>query len=198
MLSIAILAAGRSQRFGSNKMLLPLTDGQTLLGHCIDQCAPLSPSPVMVISGAYHNALSQHDFARPIQLIHNANWEQGMATSIHEAVAYTQTLPKEVTHLLITLGDLPLVTTSSLNSLWEVAKTQPETIIASFWEGKATAPAIFPRCFWPLLTQLSGDKGAGILLQDAMAQSPPACIPVPHAEARVDIDTPQTYREFLG
>ena len=198
MLGVAILAAGRSQRFGRNKMLLPLTDGQTLLGHCIEQCTPLSKSPVMVISGAYHNELSQHKFANPIQLVHNPNWAQGMATSIHEAVEHIQTLSADVTHLLITLGDLPLVTTTSLNSLWEVAKTEPETIIASLWEGRATAPAIFPRCFWPLLTQLSGDKGAGILLQDAMAQSPPACIPVPHAEAGVDIDTPQTYQRLLG
>lgn len=198
MLGIAILAAGCSQRYGGNKMLAPLPGGQTLLGHCIEQCTPLSRLPIIVVSGAYHNALSQQPFAASVNLVQNTHWQQGMATSIHQAVQCVNRQPADITHLLVTLGDLPLVTTQSLNSLWEVAQSEPQTIIASFWEGRATAPAIFPRCFWPLLTQLSGDSGAGVLLRDAMAQSPPACIPVPHAEAALDIDTPQTYKKFVS
>ncbi|AXR06403.1 nucleotidyltransferase family protein [Salinimonas sediminis] len=191
VLGVAILAAGKGRRFGGNKLLATLGSGQCLLDHTLTQCSPLSAVPVVVVSGAYHDALSQHPFSTEISLVHNTHWQQGMSGSIALAVKHMQRQHPEVTHLLITLGDLPLVTTTSLRSLWDVAKTEPATIIASFWEGKATAPAIFPKQYWPVLAQLSGDQGAGMLLREGMAQSPPACIPVPHGEASVDIDTQQ-------
>ena len=190
-LGVAILAAGQARRFGSNKLLCQLPGGQTLIARTVQQCMPLSPIPLLIVSGAYHEDLVSQPFSNEIMLTYNAQWQDGMSSSIHRAVEHFEQ-DDSVSHLLIMLADLPLITTASMVALHHAAASSPDAVIASGWEGNATAPAIFPRHYWPQLKALSGDKGAGKLIRDILASEPQKCQVVRHPQAAYDLDTPDT------
>lgn len=193
-LSTLILAAGRSHRFNGNKLLTRLPDGQLMVLRIIAQCAAVTEN-IMVVTGAHHKQLSRH-LPDNVNIIYNPDWHEGMSGSIATGVQQIHQCYPTTTHILIMLGDLPAVTAPSLEVLKEVAELEPEKMVASYWDGKCTAPAIFPGQYWPHLRQLQGDNGAGRLLNNGLYQQPPQTFPVPHPEAALDIDTTEALKKL--
>lgn len=194
-LSIVILAGGSASRFRGNKLLAHVPDSQPMLRRVYEQCKPLSQH-ITIVTGAYHNAVSElmDDDA---DLVFNERWQEGMASSIQTGVAHVQARHGGASHILMMLADLPLVTTQSLSVLAEVAALKPDMMVASYWDNRCTAPAIFPRRYWHQLQGLSGDSGAGRLLNSGMYAGPQETIAVPHPEAAFDIDTAGALKKLM-
>lgn len=194
-LSIVILAGGAARRYGKNKLSVRLPNGQSLLERAVSECLQLGDLPVYVVSGAYHHDLSEN-IGRKIIEVENPAWESGISTSIRAGLHAVEQQQPACTHLLICLADLPKVSYVGLQQLIEVGRIKPEMQVASYWAEHCSAPALFPRKFWPSLHQLTGDRGAGRLLQAGLFQEPATTFPVPHIEAAWDIDTPDALKEL--
>lgn len=193
-LAVILLAAGEASRYGHNKLLASHPQSASLLAYQLDQYAPLSEMPVIVVTGAWYqdiaNVLAQDKRA---QLVYNPNWQSGMASSIRCGVQWLQQHCTDVSHCLIGLGDLASVTTHSLQALVDASTLHPDRVIASQWQEKLAAPAIFPAQYFSQLLTLEGDKGAGPLLKHLASTTPPTCIGVAHPQAQWDIDRPSDW-----
>ena len=187
-LSIAILAAGASRRMGQAKALMEW-QGSSLLEHSIQLAKNLQAARIDVISGAYTEEFKHLNlWNTPVELQHNPNWEEGMASSIRMAVKLAQanTFTKG---LLIMAVDQPLIPLEHYRKLAEAFFGAPSLPASSFYAGRLGIPAIFPPSLFPDLLELKGDKGAAKLLN-----TPPqnahriSCL-----EAAWDVDTQEDW-----
>ena len=180
-LSVVIPAAGSSVRLGQPKQLVE-HNGMPLICKAVENALSLSPAEVIVVTGAYTDAVeaaTRHSAAR---CVYHSNWAQGMGGSIAAGVA---AINPDSAGLLILLCDQWRVQTTDLQTLAKTWQSDPTRIIAATTEGSLMPPAIFPaRCF-DELQQLGGDHGARSVI-NAHARLVTA---VPVSNAAFDLDT---------
>lgn len=172
-IAVAVLAAGQSRRFGSDKMIADL-DGIPLGLHIAKTVAPMGFGWRFAIcsKGA---ALVQHFFRLGFETIENASPERGQSHSLHLAVRAAEAI--EAKALLILLADMPFVSRA------HIAAVIAEGGLAASTDGdKPMPPALFPRSCWPDLLRTIGDSGARLHLANAKLVTAP-----PHELRDIDV-----------
>lgn len=181
-----VLAAGASRRLGQPKQLLRLED-ETLLGRAVRLAREAGGEPVLVVLGADAEHIQA---AVPLDgaiAVFNAEWEMGIATSIHAGLRALEEVAPGAAGVLILGCDQPRLTAVHLRTLIESFVTQAEpAIVASEYAGVHGVPAVFPRMVFAELLALRGDQGARALL----LRPPCPLIALPFAGGEVDIDEP--------
>ncbi len=182
-----ILAAGASRRLGQPKQLVPM-DGETLLARTIRITIQAGAGPVLVVLGAHQQLIQPEVAQQDVTTVVNADWEKGIATSIHAGMrALAQVLPEAKAAMLL-VCDQPKLNTAHLEALaatWVGAAES--SIVASRYGGIAGIPVIFPASQFGSLMSLSGDTGARFLLRSPSIP----LLTVDWGEGVVDIDTPE-------
>jgi molybdenum cofactor cytidylyltransferase len=188
--ALLLLAAGASTRMGRPKQLLPY-HGRTLLRHAAETAVASGCAPIVLVTGALHKELLAEVSALPIQAIHNAEWETGMASSIRAGLsALAETKPVAV---LIMLTDQPLVTPDLLQELIARQQQTQAPIVAAAYGDTLGVPAVFAQSMLTELLQLQGQQGAGRLIASLGA----AVGRVPFPAGVLDVDTPEQYAALL-
>jgi molybdenum cofactor cytidylyltransferase len=93
---------------------------------------------------------------------------------------------------LITLGDLPALTSAHFQQLIDACRRKPQSIIASAYNDSIGVPCIIPRALFAELETLSGDIGAKKVLKRHIQN----VYQVPLPEAGFDIDTQDDLQRF--
>ena len=187
--ALLLLAAGASTRMGRPKQLLPY-HGRTLLRHAAETAVASGCTPIVLVTGALDEELLAEVADLPIQAIHNAEWETGMASSIRAGLsALADTRPAAV---LIMLTDQPLVTPELLRKLIAQQQQTQVPIVAAAYGDTVGVPAIFAQSILPELLRLQGQQGAGRLIASLGA----AVGQVPFAAGLLDVDTPADYTKL--
>jgi molybdenum cofactor cytidylyltransferase len=186
---ILLLAAGPSKRMGTPKQSLPFKD-TSLVRHLTREALASDAQGVTVVTGAWADHVRQELTGLPARLVHNEDWENGMASSLRKGV---RSLP-HITHAcLMMLCDQPLVSQFSLNRIIEAYRSSSHLIVASEYGGIVGVPALYDRSLLPRFHALNGDQGARAFLRTT--DIPTVLLPLP--EAAVDLDTPDEYSSFL-
>ena len=181
-----VLAAGASRRLGQPKQLLML-GGETLLARVIRRANEAGAVQVFAVLGAQHDKIRSDIALNDADVVINENWEQGIASSIHEGVKAIEEAAPGISGVLILSCDQPRLTAAHLRRLIDGFNAQPEpSIAASSYAGVLGIPAVFPRSLFPDLFALTGDKGARSLLN----HPPCPLIAEPFEGGEVDIDLP--------
>lgn len=108
-----MLAAGMSTRMGQWKMMLPYGNG-TILDTAIANALAFCQR-VIVVSGFRGEELAAYYHQHPqIQVVHNANYQQGMLSSIRTGVQQVRS-----PYFFLTLGDLPCIRHGIYAALWQ-------------------------------------------------------------------------------
>jgi molybdenum cofactor cytidylyltransferase len=186
-----ILAAGASRRLGRPKQLVELA-GESLLRRTV-RAALAGCAPVLVVVGAQADAMAAHLAGLPVTLVHNDQWEEGMAASIRAGV---RALPATAAAVLFLVCDQPAVDAQLVRRLLETRGRHPEAVVACGYAGTRGTPSIFPAWCFPDLLALRGDRGARGLLAGPGVE----VVPFPEGEADVDYpeDLPSGNRPGLG
>jgi molybdenum cofactor cytidylyltransferase len=177
-----VLAAGQSSRYGEVKQLVRYR-GQSLVARALREAETVCAERTILISGNAADAV--HAACHPLRgfLVHNDNFESGIASSITSGIAAVAAVADGV---LITLADQPLVTREHLAALAALWQQHPEKIIASRYAGTNGVPAIFPCSAFPELLALRGDQGA----RPVIDRNSERLLTVEFAAAARDIDYP--------
>jgi len=179
-LAVALLAAGRSTRFGdADKLTAPLGD-RPLIEWAADAGRAINAAQHFLVSGP---GFPQHFLPQGYAPVPNPDAAEGMATSLRIAARHAREIGASA--LLILLGDMPLVTAEHLAVLLAAfARDRGRPVFSRVAGGAPQPPAIFPATLFPALEALSGDAGARSLAQDA------AFVEAPETSL-IDIDTPE-------
>jgi len=155
-----VLAAGRSTRMGTNKLVEDL-GGKPVIGHVVDAIHDAGFPPPVVVLGHDPDAIRTALHGRDVRFTMAYDHADGMARSLAAGIA---TAPADWIAAIICLGDMPMLRADLLIKLAEDATEA--SIIVPMFEGGRGNPVLWGRSFFPRLTSLVGDVGAKPLLAE--------------------------------
>jgi molybdenum cofactor cytidylyltransferase len=191
MTGIIILAAGSSSRLGRPKQNL-LYKGKTLLQRAIETAIASICEPVVVVLGANEEVIKPTIANFSIDIIDNADWAEGMASSIRAGLRQTLLLKPAIESIILMLCDQPFVDTYLINML--AAAQAKAGICASVYHDTIGPPVLFDAIYFEDLLKLNGSEGA----KKVMQKYPGKVKEIPFGLGGIDIDTIADYERLMG
>ena len=190
MISGILLAAGESRRMGKPKLLLPWKQA-TIIEEVVDGYLKSTLSELIVVVGENKKSIKEVLQAKPVRIVENPLYRQGMSTSIRAGVLAASI---ETEGYCIGLGDQPLITTKVIDLLITSFLKDRTGIAVLSHQGKRGHPVIFSAAFREALCSLNGDLGGRTLIEQYPSE-------VRYVEAGsksifLDIDTPEDYQKL--
>jgi molybdenum cofactor cytidylyltransferase len=185
-IAAVLLAAGRSTRMGGPNKLTAEIKGKPLVRIAAEQALASRARPVIVVTGHQRDRVEQALAGLPVQLVHNPDFANGLATSLKVGIA---AVPAAADGAVICLGDMPQVRADMIDRM--IAAFDPARgalIVVPTIDGKRGNPVLWSRRFFPELAAIEGDVGARHLIggyAEAVTEVPadPGTL--------VDVDTPE-------
>jgi 4-nitrophenyl phosphatase len=190
-IAIIILAAGGSSRFGHPKQLLDW-GGVPLLAHATDVALDAGLGPVIVVLGCQARAAQTALGTRPVQVVMNWRWEEGLSTSVQVGLA---ALPPETDAVILMQCDQPLLTVDLLQALTARFAESSAAIVHPICAGQRGTPTLFSQSLFSELAAVAGDVGGRAVI--ARHPDAVATIEITDADVLNDIDTPADYERLL-
>ena len=179
-----VLAAGAGRRFGGPKALARL-DGERLVDRAVRTLREGGAGPIVVVSGAADLDVPGAD------VIHNAQWAEGMGSSLRTGVALLAAYVVEgrpVAGVVVVLVDQPGITAGAVERVLAGVRDDAALVVATY--GRVWGhPVVLGRRHWAEAAQAAvGDRGArDVLRRHAAEVTEVECGDVASA---ADIDTP--------
>ncbi len=190
---IVLLAAGRSERMGQVKQLLPW-GSVTLIEHQI-QVLRETGHPVCVVLGYRAEHLVPIIQPAGVDFVVNEKWEKGMGGSIAAGVKHVLNTQSQARGMLIALVDQPLIPGEHYLRMIRAFRPGEALILATrSRNAEKGVPALFDEAYFPELVELKGDKGAKGIIQAHREHM----LSLECHEADEDLDTPVDYQRLLA
>jgi molybdenum cofactor cytidylyltransferase len=158
-----VLAAGGGSRFvasgGAGHKLLAEVGGTPVVVRAVDSALEAEVGPVWVIQGACDLVDVLGD--RPVRLLDNPRWTDGMASSLQVAIAAAREAGLDA--IVVGLGDQPAVPPAAWRDVVDNGLSTP--IAAASFGGRHGPPVRLGAEVWDLLP-VTGDEGARTLLRE--------------------------------
>ncbi|MEW5421205.1 NTP transferase domain-containing protein [Amorphus sp. 3PC139-8] len=187
-----VLAAGRSSRMGSPKMLATL-EGIPLVRRVAEAAQASRADRVVVVTGNAGEEVAATLDGLDVARVHNRDFADGLSTSLKAGLA---ALPDEIEAAIVLLGDMPMIEPAMIDRL--IDAFDPETgalIVVPTHDGRRGNPVLWSRRFFPELMAVTGDKGG----REVLEGYPDAIVEVELGQAAaLDVDTPETLAEIGG
>jgi len=191
MIVTILLAAGRSVRMGQTKQLMPFADS-TILEQTIDRYLASNTEKILVVLGYQADEIKRTIADKPVRIITNIAYENGMSTSI---IAALKLLDIETEAIMIGLGDQPLIDSRTIDKLIDEYHRQNKGIIIPLYHKKRGHPIIMNIKYKKELLEMTGDAGAREIIH--RHQEDTLEVPVTDEGVCVDIDTPDSYQSAV-
>ncbi len=185
-----ILAAGKSERMGTDKLLLPFGRG-TVLSTVIDTVLSAGIPRVLLVTST-KIGLNPHGFSHRVEIVVNDSPELGQSFSLKLGI---ERVKKNCCPFGITQGDMPLINKADVDRLLQI-----------FWTRPATKTAVVPECrnrfghpvlFEPLwanrLLEAKGDEGGRSIIKNHIEE---VLFVTAGSGCFIDIDNPEDYAKL--
>jgi molybdenum cofactor cytidylyltransferase len=192
MIAAIVLAAGRSRRMGTQKLLLPWGD-RPLIAHVVDQLLLSPVDRVLVVTGQDNQRIAQALAGRDVDLIINPDPASEMLDSVRCGL---RAAPAQATAALVTLGDQPEITPELVARVVRAWHTSRRGIVVPTYQGRRGHPLLVSMDYARLILSAFDDCG----LRGLLAAHPDDIqeADFPNAGVLEDIDGPEDYRRALG
>jgi molybdenum cofactor cytidylyltransferase len=162
MISAVVLAAGRAQRLGQQKLFLPLR-GKPVLQWVLESALASQLGEVVCVTRELESARRQLNLSneRLVWLTNHAA-DRGQSTSVIAGLWATHPSSDGAMFLV---GDQPLICKELINALIEKFNSGEAWIVAPSFMQEPRNPVLFRRDLFPELLQLTGDRGGRMLIE---------------------------------
>lgn len=158
-LSAILLAAGRSSRFGGDKLLHQLPDGNAVaLASAL--CLKAAVEDLLVVVRPDHTALIALLNAHHITTLPCPNAAQGMGASLACGVAAS----RDAAGWLVALADMPFIAPATVRAVAEALRNGASLAAPSLDGQRNGHPVGFSAAWREDLLRLDGDQGARSLI----------------------------------
>ena len=163
-----ILAAGMSRRMGNENKLLKKINNNTILNQTLMNHIESKVNSINLILGHQKDIVLKYIDQNNIFIIENNNYKSGMLSSI---LKINENISDETIGILISLADMPFVTSDDINKLIKIFnENNQKTICIPENKGKLGNPILLPKEIYKDLikdiSKLSSDKGLKKLILD--------------------------------
>jgi molybdenum cofactor cytidylyltransferase len=191
MIWAVVLAAGKSERMGSPKMLLPF-GRKTLIENVVAGVMKFPVDGIFVVLGARRSEIERRLQAYPIKPVFNPDFEQGMLSSIRKGL---EELPAEARAVLIVLGDQPWTPAAVVERLVSGFEREGKGIVVPVHRGRRGHPVLIDLKYKREIMALAPTVG----LRELLLRHPDDILEVHVRTPSVlkDIDHPEDFRKAL-
>jgi|TARA_B110000196_G_scaffold69979_1_gene59787 molybdenum cofactor cytidylyltransferase len=190
---ILVLAAGKASRFGSDKLLAAMPDGQPVISHSLlplQAMAKRYQLKLCVVTRADNHALINYLIEKDIDYTLCPDAHLGMGHSIAHGIKSTPLWQG----WMIALADMPNLTNNVVEALITNIIQNPHQVVrpSIVQEEKdiPSHPVYFPQFYKLKLNQLTGDTGAKEIIQQQKL------ITIDNTELLMDVDTPECIKSL--
>jgi molybdenum cofactor cytidylyltransferase len=159
--SAILLAAGKSERMGQNKLLLPF-GGRTIIQRTLDSLIASRAGEVIVVLGSKAKDINLSIGGRRALVVFNPNYAKGMSTSLISGLGMVNSKARFV---MVALGDQPLITPRVYNQLIEAALGSDKGIILPVHKCERGNPIVISTRYRAEMLKQTGDIGGRELLK---------------------------------
>jgi len=191
MICAIVLAAGRSRRMGSQKMVLPY-GRKTVIAHVVDELLASVVDETCVIVGHDGGTVTRALGDRPVKIVTNPDPDAGMLNSVRCGI---RALPEACDVVMVALGDQPGISTALVDDLARAFASGHKGIAVPECEGKRGHPLLFARSYCDEVLTSLDDLGLRGLLHAHLADVLELNVPDP--ATLWDMDRTQDYQEAL-
>lgn len=190
MIAAVVLAAGRSQRMGRPKMLLPWGK-TTVIGQVVETLARAGVTEIVVVAGGERAEMEKALQGTPARVVYNPEYRDD--EMLHSFQAGLSTLlNREVSAVLVALGDQPQIEEKVVRSVLKERPADPHRIVVPSYRLHRGHPWLLPRAWWEAVMALEPpttlrdflNKHEGMI--DYLEVDTPTVLQ--------DLDTPDDYR----
>ena len=181
-----VLAAGQSRRMGEVNKLTAKVHGKAMVRHVVQAASDSSCDEVHVVLGHQSGEVKEALDGVDCRFVHNPSFEEGLSTSLVAGIA---ALGADVTHVVVLLGDMPMITAEHINRLIARSRENADQIVMATANGKRGNPVLWPSRVFDELKNVVGDVGA----RHIIGANADRVTEIELGEAAgLDIDTPTT------
>ena len=189
-LAAIVLAAGKSQRMGRNKLLLDLA-GRPILEWSLSALDASALEEVIVVLGHKPDELRHLAEAHGAEVVLNPDYEEGMTSSVKAGLSRVS-----AEAAFIVLGDQPILEPQLLLRMVKAMEFDLEALVVSpVHLGRRGHPVLLRRVLFPEILSLgAGETLRGVVLgheaNHRMVEGGAWCV--------IDIDTPEDFERVRG
>jgi len=182
-----LLAAGLSQRFGADKRLHPLGNGEAMAVYVARQLLNVCSQVIAVVRSPSDPLVAPLQ-ALGVTCVPCARAREGMGFSLATGVEYAAFTGSDA--VLLVLADMPYVKLETYNALLNALRGKASIVVPSF-NGERGHPVGFSAAWFDELMRCAGDEGARRLLSthEVSVVHVPVCDP----GIQQDIDHPDDF-----
>jgi len=186
-----VLAAGKSTRMGTQKLLLPFR-GTSILKSIIEEITHSNSQETWVVIGSHKNEITENLKDCKLNLVENENFEEGMLSSVLTGVNAAN---KNCDGFLIFLGDQPLIPHAIINRLITVFQKTKKGLLVPTFSGKRGHPVLIDSKYAEAINQINPNIG----LRELFINNPSDILEIEVENEAIlkDIDTPEDYSEVF-
>lgn len=185
MVSIIILAAGESKRFGSPKQLAKINNNQTLIEYVISNVKKSSVAETIVVLGAYKDLIAPL-MPSDTKIAFNEQFKKGQTSSIKKGL---EQISPQSEYFLILPVDISTVSPKTIDRIIYQFKNAKASIGIPTFEGKKGHPPIYDIGLKQEIVNLDDDEP--LYLINRKFQEKTVLINVNDPRILININSPQ-------
>lgn len=152
-----VLAAGTSTRFGEANKLLEPVDGEPLVRRAVTSITRSVVDETIVVVGHEADRVREALGGLSITSLANEDYAGGQATSVRTGVRAAREAGTDA--VVIALGDMPHVSTATVDVLVECYERGVAGALAAAFDGQRGNPVLFDARYFDALESVEGDVG---------------------------------------
>jgi len=154
MLSLIVLAAGKSTRMEGRNKLLAMVHGKPMIRLVVETALNSKVDEVIVVLGWEENKVREVLAGLPCRLVANREFEKGQSSSLRAGL---KEVGRGTRAVLILPGDMARIDTPSIDKVVDSYKLNNGTIIIAAHNGKYGHPILLDRKLFGDIAQITED-----------------------------------------
>lgn len=192
MISLVILAAGKSTRMKENKLLLKL-DGETLIERVVKTAKGSSADEVIVVLGHEAEKVREQLVKLDCKLVVNENYMRGQSESVKVGLAAVSSSAEAV---MILPADVALIDAESINSVIDEHRKSKSHIVIASHKHQSGHPILLDRALFQEVSQID-ESALGLKAVINRHRSEVKYVEVGTENVLIDIDTREEFDKYF-
>ncbi len=192
MISLIVLAAGKSTRMKENKLVLNV-DGETLIERVVNTAIRSNADEVVVVLGYEAEKIREKIARLRCKIVVNNRYEKGQSGSVKVGLS---AISPEAEAMMVLPADVALIDAPSINRVIdEYSGTKSRIVIASH-QHQSGHPILLDRTLFPEVSEIDEDTfGLKAVINRHRAQV--KYVDVGSDNVLIDIDTQEEFNKYF-
>ncbi|MGQ4833021.1 MAG: nucleotidyltransferase family protein [Candidatus Asgardarchaeia archaeon] len=190
MISAIILAAGKSERMGQPKLILPL-NGKTVIEKVVEEVKESNVEEILVVLGHNYEKIIPYLEKEKVSFTINFFYEYGMTSSFKVGLSKVSNFAEAA---ILILGDQPLITSEVINEIINVYRHTSALIVSPRVGRKKAHPVLFDKKTFADILNMPQDG----IIRDIVHKYALQHVTFNWSEEEIlfDMDTPKDYEKI--